>query len=155
MKNPKVSPSVPISKFILFTLLTLSIQGGLSGQELFPAASVTEKPGYNLIQFSVKREVNIFQYRVEVSEDSLEFEVAGTIKPKGNSLVALDYSYALYESGHLYYRISAVHMGGSGIEYSKPFNSRAKLQQTEPAPLPRRLFPSRVIALRKRNKSSE
>ena|GEM_PF-6643297 len=95
--------------FLATVLFTACASATVMAQHCFTSAAISAQ-GPKTISFTVSREVNVFSYRIEAGNDSVSFDVIGTIRPKGNSMLALSYSYPLYETGFKYYRICKVGM---------------------------------------------
>ncbi len=105
----------------------------VSAQQAFQQVALTEKN--NGISFTVTREANVSQYRIEASDDNDNYEVLGTVAAKGNSVFERTYSYKLYGAGHKFYRVGRVEMNGS-LRYSQVIMAPASntTPRYEPAP---------------------
>ncbi len=87
------------------------------GQQAFTSVALGNAGNHKVVCFSLPRETNIKYYRVEASSDSINYEVVGTIRSTGNSVLAKSYRYELYEPAYKYYRIGMVGMNAT-LQYS-------------------------------------
>jgi len=67
------------------------------------------------IVFSVLRETNIFNYVIEGSDDSLNFEIIGAIKAKGYSMTPLNYDFTAYDKCYRNYLVKQIDISGSCV----------------------------------------
>ncbi len=103
------------------------------GQQAFKNASMQQIENHFVVRFSVAAEANIYQYRIEVGNDSTQMEVTGVLKPKANSVMERCYRYETFDTGYKYYRIAAVGMG-SQLRYSAILSR--PLVDTKPEQMP-------------------
>jgi hypothetical protein len=82
-------------------------------QQAFTRVTMQTSNNRTTISFTLPSEANVYQYRIEGSNDSASYEVLGTVKPSGNSVMAITYSYDLYDLDWKYYRIGKVGMNAS------------------------------------------
>ena len=102
---------------IIFLIMTISFTQA-KGQQAITNVSAEQVGSHHIVHFSVSSESNMYQYRIEATNDTASFEVAGIVKPKGNSVFGRDYQFAIYDQNYTYYRIGAVTMGNQ-VKYSK------------------------------------
>ncbi len=86
------------------------------GQQTFSHLSIDKVQRREVINFSVPRETNVRHYRVEASNDNNNYEVIGTVKAAGNSVLARDYHFDLTGFKYKYYRLGIV--GVTSLQYS-------------------------------------
>jgi len=117
---------------IFFLLATISVSMA-RGQQVFSSASFGNIHGREMISFTVPREVNVFQYRVEATNDSVGFEIIGTILPTVNSVLAKSYHYEVYQPLYTWYRIGQVGMD-SKLYYTPWMAAKKQPEKTKPIP---------------------
>lgn len=84
------------------------------------------------ITFVLQSETNVAQYRIEASNDSINYTVVASIPSKGNTVFSRTYNYTMYTSDKKYYRVAAVTMQGT-TQYS---NVLTKTPNEQPNALP-------------------
>lgn len=97
---------------ILISLVALLAAKGYS-QCNFSSVTLVQGGQGTAITFAVSSEANVFNYRVEASNDGYEFEIAGVIRPTGNSVLEKTYRFPLYDAVWKYYRIDRIAMNGT------------------------------------------
>jgi len=102
---------------ILLVLIIVSVAQA-TAQQSFCSISLEKVRNRNLINFSVPKEVNVRQYRVEAGNDSTDFAVIGAVHAEGNSVFSKDYYYEVFGPTYKYYRVAIDGMG-AGLKYSK------------------------------------
>lgn len=121
-------------KTIIFFLLAIcSAFKGYTQKPAFSRVSLQTLHNRQMLLFSIPQEANVRHYRIEASNDSLNFEVIATVRSKGNSMLATDYSYDLSQYAYAYYRIGKVEMGDK-MPYSSIMVVPRKEQQADPHP---------------------
>ena len=115
---------------LFFAIITgCAIQ--VSGQAAFTNVSLNMIHDREVVSFTIPHEVNIRQYRVEASNDSLNFDIIGTFPSKGNSVLARNYSYELLDHSYKYYRLGIVGMNAS-LQYSAVLTPGKEMQHHIP-----------------------
>ena len=69
------------------------------------------------INFTIPREANNLYYRIEASNDSATYEIIGTIRSAGNSVLPKSYHYTLNDKSYKFYRVGIVGMNAR-LQYS-------------------------------------
>lgn len=95
---------------ILLAAIIISIT--TNAQEAFTGISLKEDHNRETLAFSVPKEVNVRHYRIEASNDNVDFEVIATIRSKGNSVLAVNYKQDITAYDYTYYRVAVVNMSG-------------------------------------------
>src|ERR1700743_3478481 len=106
-----------MKKFSILCLLIVITLVQARAQGAFSNVSLASRHNINMLCFTLSSEANVLHYRIEASNDNDEFEVIGTLKASGNSVLSKTYSYALSGKEYKYYRIAKVNMNGS-LQYS-------------------------------------
>jgi len=117
---------------ILFVLAVIASQ--VYGQHVFNNVALENTHNRNMISFSLPSEANVTYYRVEASNDSKSFEIVGTVRSSGNSVLSKEYRYELYGVNYKYYRIGRVGMNGS-LQYSDVVAAPKPVQPAEESKL--------------------
>ncbi len=84
------------------------------------------------ITFAVLKEANIFNYVIEAGNDSLHFEIIGTLKAKGYSLHPINYDFTSYNKSYSHYRVKQIDMSGSCVWQI----SKTQPGNLQPTPMP-------------------
>lgn len=106
-----------MKKLNIVLAFAMLIASQVSGQRIFNNVALANNGKQGILTFSLPSEANIIHYRIEASNDNINFEVLGTIASKGNSVMEKTYSYKLYNMGYKFYRVGRVGMNGS-LQYS-------------------------------------
>lgn len=96
------------------SILIVAMTAGFSlakAQQVFSNASAGMNKEHAVIRFTVYKETNVYQYRVEAGNDSTALDVIGTIKPLGYSPFSRTYQFESAENNYRYYRVAQVGMG--------------------------------------------
>ena len=101
-----------MKKHIIIVLTAMVVTNGAYGQQAFSSAALTNDHQVASITFTVPSEANVFNYRIEASNDGSQFDVIGTVKPSGASMLSKKYCFQLYEPIWKYYRLDRVGMNG-------------------------------------------
>jgi hypothetical protein len=100
-------------KKITTTVVTALMMMQASGQQYFSSIALVHAHNSHELIFGVPCESNVFSYRVEAGNDEHEFDIIGTIKPVGNTMLPKQYNYKIYDMQYKYYRIERIGMNGS------------------------------------------
>lgn len=101
-----------------------------TGTQAISKVSIEMVQNREVISFTVSREVNVRHYRVEASNDNTNFNVIGTVKAAGNSVLARNYHFGLAGFTYKYYRVGVV--GMNGMQYSEVISTPEKIEQPNP-----------------------
>jgi hypothetical protein len=105
-------------KTLLFlSVFTAACIFSAKGQS-FSSVTLENIQNRKIVSFCLPMETNVRYYRVEASNDSITYEIIGTIRSTGNSVLAKRYRYELHEPDYKYYRIGMVGMN-AGLQYSQ------------------------------------
>ncbi len=119
-----------MKQIIMIFVLAISTFAQVSGQTAFSNVSLEMVQKSEVIRFTVSREVNVRHYRIEASNDNVNFDIIGTVKAVGSSIPARNYHFDLAGFNYKYYRVGVV--GMDALEYSSIISISAKTQQPQP-----------------------
>jgi hypothetical protein len=114
------------------------------GQQPFSSVTLGSVQNHEVVSFSIPRETNVKYYRVEASNDSVNYEIIGTVRSTGNSVLAKTYHYELYQTAYKYYRIGMVGMN-AGLQYSSIITTQKQGIQVTPPTDPNVFAPGPAI----------
>lgn len=103
-------------KSALVLLLVCNILNA-NAQQVFDSIFLKNIDDRKIIDFSVKREVNVFQYRIEATNDSNSFSPISILQSKGNTMLPRNYQFEIYTPLYKYYRVCMIGMNAS-MQYS-------------------------------------
>ena len=98
----------------------------------FSSVALDNVRNSKVINFTLPRERNVRYYRVEASNDNYDYQIIGTVRSTGNSVLTKSYRYKLYEPGYKYYRVAMVGMDAS-LQYSAVISTINPTTPGEPA----------------------
>jgi hypothetical protein len=128
-------------KAIIF-VLTICNAGAAFSQQAFSKVALKNLHNRESICFSVPKEVNVRHYRVEASNDNVNFDIIATIPAKTNSVLAVNYNYDLSAHAYAYYRIAMVGMNGD-----MPYSAVVARPLADPNPGNIKTSPAGTISL--------
>ena len=117
-------------KSALVLLLICNIQY-VNAQQVFEGALLKIINGRKVINFTVKKEVNVFQYRIEATNDTSSFSPIGTLQPIGNTMLARNYQFEIYTPLYKYYRVCMIGMN-SRMDYAEIITTDIPIPKMEP-----------------------
>jgi hypothetical protein len=136
MKQNNNLKQIVMKNIVMIFAMLLAAQA--HAQQSFSNAALVNVHSHNAITFSLPCETNVVHYRIEASNDGNEYEILGTLRSAGNSMLATTYHYDLYPSDYKYYRIGMVKMNGS-LLYSQVIDAlthKLPLEPTAPTVTP-------------------
>lgn len=83
-----------------------------SAQQGFTSVAVQTMKKQTAISFTLPSEANTMNFRIEASNDGIDYKIVGVLPSKGNSVLPRSYSYPLFNKGYKYYRVGRVGMNG-------------------------------------------
>lgn len=116
---------------IIFALTVMCISNAI-GQQAFTNVTIDKYHGHDAISFTLPREANVFNFRIEGGNDGNHFDIVGVMPSTGNAVLAKSYHYNIYEPMYKYYRVVMVGMD-SKMSYSSlvTANSQVSPQENE------------------------
>lgn len=102
---------------IILAVATQFITVAVYGQHSFSNVKFTLSKQNPRISFTLPSEANVTYYRIDAGKDTTNFDIIGTVRSTGNSMLPKTYNYDLYHDGYTYFRVCKIGMDGS-IEYS-------------------------------------
>lgn len=84
----------------------------LSQQATFNQVTLQDVQNRQVLVFTTPREQHVRHFRIEASNDNVNFETIAIVQPKGNNMHATSYQYDLQAYHYNYFRIGMVDMNG-------------------------------------------
>lgn len=95
----------------------------------FSGVSLQTARNSQVVAFTINHEVNVRHYRVEASNDGVNYKVIGTIPSKGNSVMPINYKFDVSAYAYTHYKVGMVEMNGQ-MPYSTVVTNNGDKMET-------------------------